>query len=179
MSFLILTDEPSEISALVQLYLEHRIKLIRFFIARTGSEAEAQDLVQEMYLKIANIDSNGVINPLGYLYQLGSNLWIDRHRSKLRSARRDDDYHEAHRVGIAAEDICDTPSAEDIVDSRQRLRLILVAIKHLPPQCRRVFELHKIEGFSHAQVAKMLGLSRSSVEKHVIAAYKILTRRLS
>jgi len=168
-----------EVSALVRLYLERRAKLIRFFAARTGSAAEAQDLVQEMYLKIAGIDADGITNPVGYLYQLGTNLWLDRHRSRSRSARRDHEYHEAHRSGVAAEETYDAPSAEDLVDSRQRLRLMMAAIEQLPPQCRRVFELHKIEGLSHAQVAEKLGIARSTVEKHVIAAFRHLSKRLT
>jgi RNA polymerase sigma-70 factor (ECF subfamily) len=59
------------------------------------------------------------------------------------------------------------------------LAKVLKAVEALPPQCRRVFRLHKFDGLSHAEVAEKLGISRSAVEKHISAALKSLTRTLS
>ena len=67
---------------------------------------------------------------------------------------------------------------EQALAARQRLALIIEALEDLPPIRRAVFRLHKFEGLSHGEVAAQLGISRSGVEKHVMAALKHLHARL-
>ena len=62
--------------------------------------------------------------------------------------------------------------------SRQRLRLLVEAVAGLPQQQQRAFRLHKLEGRSHADTARVMGISVKSVEKHVSAALKALTAKL-
>jgi RNA polymerase sigma-70 factor (ECF subfamily) len=64
------------------------------------------------------------------------------------------------------------------VASRQRLRQLVEAAADLPPQMQRAFRLHKLEGLSHAETARLMGISVKSVEKHISAALKSLTARL-
>jgi RNA polymerase sigma factor (sigma-70 family) len=169
-------SEPSEasMSSLARLYLDKRGELLRFFTARTGSQSEAEDLVQELYFKVQRAREEEVSNPLPYLYRLGLNLLIDMRRSGQRSRKRDSDYVLANadlREGVLASL---APSAEDAAEWRQRLALLARAVEALPPQRQRVFRLHKLDGLSHAAVAEALGISRSAVEKHMAAALKSL-----
>jgi len=69
---------------LVSEYLNARDALIRFLTARTGSPSEAEDIVQDIFLKVQAIDPSEIENPTAFLYRLASNLFVD----KLRSARR-------------------------------------------------------------------------------------------
>nr|WP_299597989.1 sigma factor-like helix-turn-helix DNA-binding protein [Sphingomonas bacterium] len=48
----------------------------------------------------------------------------------------------------------------------------------MPEGARRVFELHKIQGLSHSDVARQLGISKSGVEKHMAVAMKYLRRAM-
>lgn len=160
-------------------YLERRADLVRFFTIRLKSAEAAEDLVQEIYLRIAAADPRTPVeNPVGYLYRLGSNLMLDRLRGERRSAARDAAWRETQRTALGADEIADEPSAEDAVAARQRLATIVAALNDLPEQTRRVFRLHKFDGLSHTEVAARLGISRSGVEKHMIAALKHLARRL-
>ena len=79
---------------------------------------------------------------------------------------------------IGAEEVTDEPTAEQAVAARQRLDATIAALKDLPPQTQRVFWKHKFEGLTHPEVAAALGISRSSVEKHVMAALRHLAERL-
>lgn len=166
-------------SALVETYLERRADLVRFFTARLKSAAAGEDLVQDMFLRISSIDApTDVQNPAGYLYRLGSNLMLDRLRGERRSSVREAAWRDSHRSVVGADEIADEPAADDAVAARQRLALVVEALKALNPQTQRVFRMHKFEGMSHPEVAKALGISRSSVEKHVMAALKHLLARL-
>jgi RNA polymerase sigma-70 factor (ECF subfamily) len=78
---------------------------------------------------------------------------------------------------LGADAIVDLPDAEAVYEARERLARLAAAIAALPPQCRRVFTLHKLHGLSHAEVATRLNISRSAVEKHMSAALKHLARQ--
>ena len=166
-------------SALLAAYLERRADLVRFFTLRLKSAAAAEDLVQDIYVRLATVDPGvDVRNAAGYLYRLGSNLMLDRLRSERRSAARDHDWRDAHRTVAGSDDLSDEPRADDAVAARQRLEAIVALLRELPEQTQRVFRMHKFDGMSHAQVAEALGISRSAVEKHCMAVLKRLSERL-
>jgi RNA polymerase sigma-70 factor (ECF subfamily) len=166
-------------AALVSAYLERRADLVRFFSLRLRSPTAAEDLVQEIYVRLAGADAPAEIqNPVAYIYRLGSNLMLDRLRGERRTGRRDAAWTDSQTSRIGGEEVSNEPSAEAAVAARQRLRLLTEALTELGPQTQRVFRMHKFEGMSHPQVAAALGISRSAVEKHMMAALKHLLARL-
>ena len=71
----------------------------------------------------------------------------------------------------------DAPSAEAVVTSRERLARLVAALETLPPKTRTIFRLHKFDGVSYADIASQLDISRSSVEKHMMEALRVLARK--
>lgn len=164
----------SPASSLVSLYLAKRTNLLRFFTLRTSSAAEAEDIVQEIFLKIVELDAATIENPSAYLYRLGSNLMIDRARSRSRGLARELEYFKGDHPDGSRQAEAPIPSPEDAWEARSRLKVILAAIEQFPPKRQRVFIMHKIDGLSYAEVATTLGISRSAVEKHMTLALKQL-----
>jgi RNA polymerase sigma factor (sigma-70 family) len=165
-------------ASLLEAYLQRRADLVRFFAVRLQSASAAEDLVQDIYVRLASVDVDAEVrNPVGYLYRLGSNLMLDRLRGERRTASRDASWRDSHRTILGAEEIVEEPSAEQALAARQRLAAIVAALGDLPPQTQRVFRMHKFDGLSHPDVARALGISRSAVEKHVMAALKHLAAR--
>lgn len=165
---------PPELTAA---YLRKRSDLVRFFTVRTRSAAEAEDLVQELFLKIDGLTTSEEIHsPEAYLYRLGSNLMLDRMKQQRRQGARDDGWRRA-QGGDGPDPVADAPAADDAVAARQRLARLLAALEDLPPQTAQAFRMHKFEGLSHAEVAARLGVSRSSVEKYIMAALRQLLAR--
>ena len=165
--------------SLIGLYLERRADLIRFFTLRLRSAAAAEDLVQDIYVRLSGLERLADIqNPVAYLYRLGSNLMLDRLRGERRTANRDGAWLDSQTVRIGIHEISAEPSAEAAVAARQRLVLLTEILKELSPQTQRVFRMHKFEGLTHPEVAAALGISRSAVEKHMMAALKHLLARL-
>ncbi|MBS0384644.1 MAG: sigma-70 family RNA polymerase sigma factor [Proteobacteria bacterium] len=166
------TDSPA--SPLLAFYLGKRGDLVRFFTLRTSSPAEAEDIVQDIYVKIAK-HAETPDNPAAYLYRLGANVMIDRARARRRSSARDDTYSRAFRVETPAGEVTvDAPDPDAAIDARQRLARVMAVVDAMPPQRRRVFLMHKIEGVAYADIGARLGISQSAVEKHMIAALKSL-----
>ena len=166
-------------SALITLYLERRADLVRFFTVRLRSASAAEDLVQDIYVRLSSRSPpSDIQNPMAYLYRLGSNLMLDRLRGERRTAHRDGAWLDSQTVRVGNEEVSLEPSAEAAVAARQRLAQLAAAIEELSPQTQRVFRMHKFEGLSHPEVAAALGISRSAVEKHMMTALKHLLNRL-
>ncbi len=177
-------NPPSDVAGvrlaeLLEAYRAKRADLIRFFSARMGSAADAEDLIQDLYVKLSTLSlTEPVENPSAFLYRAAVNLMLDRARGARRSSARDDAWGQTQGARIGADMAVDEPSPEQAADSRQRLRRLVAAVRGLPPQTRRAFELHKLQGLSHLETAERLGVSRKTVEKQISAALRSLTSKL-
>lgn len=170
---------PLTAPALLTSYFEQRDAMRRFFQARLGAGADVEDLLQDLYLKVVGVAPDAdVREPRAYLYRLASNLMMDRWRSGRRSAARDAAWRDIAHVTGATEDLDDAPSAEAVVTGRQRLTRLMTALERLPERTRTIFRLHKFEGLSYAEVAQRLDVSKSTVEKHMMGALRVLAAKV-
>ena len=164
------------------MYDMHRAALLRFLRARTRDAAEAEDVLQELWLRLREVPAGPIGNARGYLFQMANNLVLDRERERRRRQLREQNWSgQAHTIlqgaeGIDAVDPGRTP--EEMLSEAQERERLLQAIRGLPEAARRAFCLHKLEELSHAEVAAQLGISRSGVEKHIALAMKHLRRAL-
>ena len=166
-------------SKLADAYRSRQATLARFLAARLGDHEDAEDVLQELYLHIDKADSaTEITDPVAYLFRTAANLARDYSRGRRRAAARDQGWAALYHDGDKSEPIDDAPSAERVYDAQQRLEAVRHALDELSPQCRRIFTLHKFDGFSHAQIADRLNISRSTVEKHMNTALKHLIRRI-
>jgi RNA polymerase sigma-70 factor (ECF subfamily) len=164
---------------MIRLYGEKRANLVRVFAARLRSVSEAEDLIQDLFLKVQAVGELEVEGDgSALLFRMANNLMLDRLRSQSRASARDEGWRSLQGVAVGDQQVADIPSAEDVVAGRQRLNVMMATLETLPPQVARAFKLHKLEGLSHAETAAAMGVSRSSVEKHVSAALKALMVKL-
>lgn len=160
------------------LYVTHRAELQRFLAARTGDPAEAQDLVQEVWLRIERGGFGPIANGRAYLFRIAHHLVLDRVRERARRANRERDWADValdQRAGEA--DPQQAPTDALLIATQDAARLA-AAIAALPAGAGRAFRLHKIDGLSHAETAARLGISRKGVEKHMAVAMAHLRRNL-
>jgi RNA polymerase sigma-70 factor (ECF subfamily) len=66
----------------------------------------------------------------------------------------------------------DGPSVEQTVDDHDRMLQFAESVLRMPRQCQRVFVLKKVYGYSHKEISAQLGISISTIEKHVAAGMK-------
>jgi RNA polymerase sigma-70 factor (ECF subfamily) len=160
-------------------YHSRREALLRFLTARMRSAEEAEDLLQELYLRLNRVtESADIRDPGAYIFRAAMNLARDFRRERSRTRTREGHWVESQRSVMGEQAIDDAPSPERAYDAKQRLGVIRAVVDELSPQCRRVFLLHKFEGFSHQEVADRMGISRSTVEKHMHVALRRLMERL-
>ena len=164
---------------LIETYLEKRSDLRRLLIAHFKDAAIADDILQEMYLKIRNaVLKSPIENNTAFLFRVANNMAFDFRRQSSRRQRRDHSWNDTRSHFLGGEPIHIAPDVDTGIDARAKVARMVQLIKDLPPQCARVFVAHKLEGLSHAEVATRLGISKSTVEKHMSKALKYLTLHL-
>ncbi len=173
---------PSERRAapgpLLAAFLEKRENLVLFLAARVRSMATAEDLVQDLYLKIAAMPADAAVQaPTALLYRMASNLLVDHVRSDQRSSRRNAQWRLDTRVTLGGVDVVSEPAADEALMEKDRARLLAQAVTELPPQMGRAFRPHKLESRSQAQTAELMSISQKMVEQHIAAAMRRLAER--
>lgn len=155
--------------------------LRRFLIARTGSAADADDLLSELWIKVNSAQPGPVSNPGSYLFKMANNLVLDRLRETSRRQRREADWIAEQRGSPSLVDEPADPAsgAEQMLIERDEQKRLTEAIGQLPAGARRVLRMHKLEGLGHAEIAAQLGISKSAVEKHMALAMAHLRRILT
>ncbi len=166
-------------SPLVRAFFERRANLILFLAARTRDMPTAEDLVQDLYLKIAGLDPKAEVRaPEALLYRMATNLMVDHVRSAQRSSQRSAKWRVETRTVLDGHDVSQEAPADELVIGKERVRQLAAAVSDLAPQMGRAFRLHKLEGKSQAETAQVMGVSVKMVEAHVAAAIKQLAQRL-
>lgn len=177
-----LQDDPpaGAKQALAHAWIEARPALVRFLTARTGSSATAEDLAQDVWLRLQALTEEaaaGVRHPQAFLYRMAANLALDGAKARRRAGARDLEWRRAHGADDGGESQ-NAPSAEDAVWARLKLERVMTAIAAMPPKAAEAFRLHKMDGLSQAEVADRMGVSRSAVEKYISASLKTLLLRV-
>ena len=153
-------------------FLENRDKLVRFLRARGAGEA-AEDLVQDVWLKIASSKPGPIGAPLSYLFRTADLLMIDRFRSARQAGVRDRHWTEA--VSGYPPDVSEEPSAERRMAATQEAASVISLLDSLRPRVATVFRRHRIDGLPQKTVAAELGVSLSTVEGDLRVAYRAIS----
>lgn len=150
----------------------HGTELRSYLQRRLGDGHVASDLVQDTFVNVLERPNTRINDIRAYLYAIARNLLINHRQQEAR--RRTDPVAPEALSQIAA----DEPSPEEAVDARLQLERIQGFLTELPRRTQEIFVLNRIEGLTHAQVARQLSLSESSVQKHLALAIAHMTHRL-
>ena len=152
-----------------ELFDLHHLRLYRLALRMTGSDHEAQDLVQETFLRVARKPSTVPVEASAaeaWLVRILVNLSRDHfRRSRVR---------ERHKTQ-AGTSVIQRDHEDEIVASQA----IGVALARLSPKRRAVIVMHEIEGVPASQIAEILGVTRVTVRWHLSAGRKELAELLS
>lgn len=158
-------------AALAQSFMANREPLLRYLRAR-GAGEEAEDVLQELWVKL-QADVTGIVaDPRSYLYRMAHNLMLDRRRSLYRRQRREDAYHTDGRGPSG--DVDDAPTAERVLIARERLEAIDRTLAGLGERTDYIFRRHRVENVPQKEIAADLGITLSGVEKHLQKAYRAI-----
>jgi RNA polymerase sigma factor (sigma-70 family) len=140
----------------------HRMALHRYLGKFTSGAEDLEDLVQETYVRVYALpDYHAVDSPKALLFRIAHNLAVERARRQRTQAT--DSMADLEPLNVYSTEA----PADEQIDARSRFESFCAAVDRLPPLCRRVFVLRKVYKLSHAEISEVLGVSHSTIEKHV------------
>ncbi|MCI4668518.1 MAG: RNA polymerase sigma factor [Bacteroidia bacterium] len=144
-------------------------KMMSVCMRYVKSEAEAEDILQEgflkVFLKIKKFQESGSFE--AWIRRIMANTAIDFIRKEK---------HYLHQLEIKDEIL--PGQKEDIVASLEAEKLMEI-IQQLPDGYRWVFNLYAIEGYSHAEIGEKLGISESTSRSQYTRARALLKKQVS
>ena len=147
------------------LFRRHHDDFVRYAARLVGNRDNGEEVVQNAYVRVAGRSAHAaaVDHPKAYLLTATRNAAVDHIiRQQAEWSRR-----------VDIEDITEAAVSDDptmTLHYRHRLARLAVLLNELPPACRDAFVMNKIEGLTHREIARRLGVSVSMVEKHMIRA---------
>lgn len=153
-------------------FVASRPALGRFLRARLRHDDGAEDVLQDLWMKIRGLDAGPIIEPLAYIYGMAENLVLDRKRAAGRRTARERDWTETQIAGTLALPADASPSAERILVARDYLRRVNARLDGLPERTAFIFRAVRVEGRPQKELATIIGISVSAIEKHLQRAYR-------
>jgi len=148
-------------------------QLLKGYLMRTVSEADAEDLMHDVYLRMASHKGLSMIdNMKAFMFTTATNLLRDRWRRA--NARYAPTLVNVEDLNL----IADGADPAEVVDWRESLDLVNMEMGRLPEKPRLAFELNRMGGFSYAEIADVMEVSVSMIEKHISLALRRLRTAL-
>ena len=165
------SDEGLE-AAVEQLAARYRPALIAYFRRRAPVKADAEDLAQEVFIRVLKRGGlDGIENAEAFLFQAAANLVRDQGRRTL--VRRQ---HAAEEFATAEK--AEVLSPDRVYQGREQLTALTAILEELTEKTRDMFLLHRLERMKYHEIAELYGVSVSAVEKHVMKALAHIARRM-
>lgn len=149
-------------AGLAHVLLEQDGLLQRYIHRRAGHAWDAQDLVQETYLRLLSADPDSIRNPEAYLFTVATNLLRQRAGGRQIGGREDGGLDEVlERLATPCE-------AAAGVDHEVRSKRLHELMARLSPKCRAVLVLHYRDELSYRDIADQLDISVHMVKKYIV-----------
>lgn len=173
-SFELLTRlKNGDMLAFDRVYELYSHKLYSFVFKILKNEAEADDIVQEVFVKIwesrHKLEDYKLLN--SYIFTIAYNNSIDLIRKRINNSK----YLE-HLKNSAVSNI--TPSITSQIEFNELNIQAEKLIANLPERQKQVYLLHREEGLTYPEIAEKLGISKNTVENHMAKALKYLRQNM-
>ncbi|EKF18328.1 RNA polymerase sigma factor [Nitratireductor pacificus] len=158
-----------KLKKLIGTFVKSRPRLEAMAHMRTGCGMTAEDLVQDVWLKLENTSMDGQIeNPGGFITQVAKTTVSGHLRKERRRAEID-----AEVCGLLWDGVDETTPERTLI-GREKLCQVCGVLDELPPKTRRIFLMNRIEHIPHRRIAEMLGITDEAVYYHVRRALERL-----
>lgn len=147
---------------ITDIYVGFRSRLLAVVRRIVKDSGDAEDIIQETYIKVLNASKETEIhNPEGLLTHTARNLALNH----INLARNKFDIQLVEDRDSTV--INNSADLDVIVGSKERLEHLGHVINRLPDKCRQVFIFKRVYGLSHKEISAKMGISTKTIENHV------------
>lgn len=179
---LIVFSKKGDIKALETLIERYQVALFNFIFRMINSKEEAEDLLQETFLKvIKNLPKFKWKNFKSYLYKIARNTVIDKLRKKNLEVSLEQALYSNCENDCVAESLLIDPQGrtpEEILHQEELKQKLESAIAKLPDEQKQVFLLHEYSGLTFKEIAAITKCSINTVLSRFQYALKKLRSEL-
>jgi RNA polymerase sigma-70 factor (ECF subfamily) len=168
---------PAQTLYVKELFEQHRLALYRYLKRVLVSRDDAQEMLQETYVRILRQPSLDRLkqNARAYLFQTAANLANDHFRSRsLKSAQVEADLFAAS--GLGSPDWASWP--EHALQGEQTKTVLMKALHDLPAPVRIAILQDRFQELTHAEIAMRMGVSERTVERYIKKGLSLIADRL-
>jgi RNA polymerase sigma factor (sigma-70 family) len=152
--------------------------LMTFFLRRIKDRSLAEDLTQDVLLKVVRASERGQIERAdSYVFKVAINILRDHRRRALRTGPAVFLPIEEEFEGQLDSQLVEAISPERVLLSKDSLADVLRSLEELGELTRNIFILFRLENMKQKNIAALYGIGQSTVEKHVVKAVVHLARR--
>ncbi len=154
------------------LFQRHHKKLYAYLMQLLNSKEDAEEIVQESFIKIWEKRENFLEGyPFdAYLFKIAKNSFLNHNRKKVNQ-RIFEDY-------LEYADELSSDNTDDYVIFKETLDIINAIIQEMPPRRREIFNLRKTEGLSRQEIAEKLQISVITVDSQLLKANNFMKEKL-
>lgn len=158
------------VTAFEVLYVRYKNRLQSFCLFMLKSQTVAQDVVQEVFIKVWSARNSLTLDQSfsNYIYTLAKNQSLN----ELRSAKRKETME---NILFRKEEASDAENAENKLIIKEYQTLLEAAINELTEQKRKIFVMSRNEGKSHKEIAEIMQISPHTVQSHISDSLRIIT----
>ena len=179
---LVHASKNGDVAAFEQLVKRYDRKLLRIAQSVTHNTEDAQDAVQDAFLKafqnLGQFREESLFSTWLFRITVNQSLMKLRKQRAIREVSLDEDFQED--VDMFPMEVIDwAPSPEQLYWASELRDILISALKEVPPALRTVFVLRDIEGLSTDQTAEVLNLSQTAVKARLWRGRLQLRERLN
>ena len=149
-----------------------RRPLLRYLTDLLSRRDEAEDLVQETYLRLMQVDSIETERMRALIFKVATNLAYDRFRQRRARGPHGGD---SQLADLPAHE----PPPDRIVAFEQGVAIVKRTLLELKPRCRQVFLLRTTTELGYDEIAARLGICKRTAEREMEHALDVCQRRLA
>jgi RNA polymerase sigma factor (sigma-70 family) len=152
--------------------------LMSFFLRRIKNRAEAEDLTQEVFVRlIGSAGLSRIEDADAFIFKVAANLLLDRHRRDARRSTPGAGPFDEALVTELTRELIEDRGPERVLLSQESLADALKTLGELGERTRDIFILFRLENMKQRDIAALYGIAQSTVEKHVCRAVLHLATR--
>jgi RNA polymerase sigma factor (sigma-70 family) len=155
-------DVDQQMPSLTEVYTKYRAELCSYVINKFQvSRDEAEDVVHTAFARVMEINDQTINNPRALLYKTSYNIAIDRKRHGVVRQKH------VETLIVSKSSAVEELGPERIFEGDKQLRVVVKAMREMPEKRRRLLMMSRFDGLSYAEIARKVGLSETSVRKHI------------